>query len=287
MPVPRHPFQEDHPGAEPRAAQRVVQRRQLLAPADERQQVPVPQPRRHLAVRVPVAALPAQLADLQRLAEPLGGHRPEVLELVLTPPLREPPNQVGAQHLAAVGHVDQARGLDDRQAAHVVIRPAHVARAERGPDGHRRHRVLVLALHRLLDRGACLERGRGRGEQGHEPVAEALDEDRPVRGGDGAQQLLVPPEVVVGQFLAEAGARAGRADDVGEQHGGRGQRAGRPGRHDGLRRAPRSLSRRTPVRAVCLALRRSWRTSPRTLVFLIPQRRASSGGTRNGACPLA
>jgi hypothetical protein len=79
-----------------------------------------------------------------------------------------------------------------------MVHQAHVARAERGADRDGRHRVLVLVVDLLLDRHARVERSRRRGEQSHEPVTEAFDEDRSVGGGYGPQELLMPPEIVVG-----------------------------------------------------------------------------------------
>jgi hypothetical protein len=151
---------------------------------------------------------------------------------VTPPPLGETHDQVGAENLAAMGGGDQAGGLHDGQAAHIPIQPAHVARAERGADGNGGDRLVIFAADRLLDRHGRVERDGGGFEQGHEPIAEALDEHRPVRDRDRAQQLVVAPEMLISEFFAEAGPRARRADHVGEQHRDRGQCAGLAGRHD-------------------------------------------------------
>ena len=107
-----------------------------------------------------------------------------------------------------MGGGDQACGFDDGQAAHVPIQPgtSPTLSAARIVTG-----AIVCSfslLDRLLDRYGRIERGRGGVEQGHEPIAEALDEHRSVRGRECAQEQVMTPEMIIGQFFAEPGPRA-------------------------------------------------------------------------------
>ena len=105
-----------------------------------------------------------------------------------------------------------------------------------------------------------------------------------MRGGDRAQQLLVPPEMVIGQFFAkrvrvlvEPTMSVNSTVAVVSVPGWRAVMTA-PG-------AARARRRRTPARAACRAPRRTLRICAAAGVVRIPQRRASSAGTRNGGCP--
>ena len=118
--------------------------------------------------------LPQHLDGLDRFGQSLQGQFTERAALVSAAPTGHGPHDVGSQDLPAVAGGTQPSCLDDRVPEVVVVLPADLARAQTHPQAHRMLSLPVVPLDALLHRHGTAQRGRGRAEHHHEPVAEVL-----------------------------------------------------------------------------------------------------------------
>lgn len=133
---------------------------------------------------------------------------------------RQRPHRVAAEDLVPVGGTAQPCCLDDGQAMHVVPIDVHVAdrephanmepgRADRPP----------LRVDGTLQSHGTFDRARRTLEDGHDPVAEPLD-DPPVACCDGVAQKLVEGFTQpIGGGVTDRCSPPRRSHDIREQHG--------------------------------------------------------------------
>ena len=133
---------------------------------------------------------------------------------------RQCPHRVAAEDLVPVGGVAQPCCLDDGHAVHVVPVDVHVADREPHADVEPgRVDRPPLCVDRALQRDGTFDRARRALEDGHDPVAEALD-DRPVARFDGvAHQLVEGFSHPIGGGVTNRCSPPRRPHDICEQHG--------------------------------------------------------------------
>ncbi len=168
-------------------------------------------------------APPRDLVHGDRLGEALElglAHQPEGH---VGPPAGEPPHQVVAEDLAALGRVTQAAGGHHGGPVAVAVLPGHVARAHADPheEALGLRRAAVRLLDARLDRAGRGDRLGGPTEGGEDPVAEVLDDPSVLALDRFPQEGVVASAQLVGAELAQAGEQLGAADQVGEEDGRR------------------------------------------------------------------
>jgi hypothetical protein len=173
-----------------------------------------------------LAGLPPQhLEGAQLIAEPL---QLELAELAVRRGAARPGEQLHVlrgEDLVGSRRAAQPRGLDHRRAVHVVGLDPDLADAEPHPQRDRHLGLPVATGDGLLDADRRGDAGARRGEDRHDPVAEALHDGAAVLVDEAGDEVVVLPTDVVGLVVADAAAHRRRVDEIREQHR-HGRRAG-------------------------------------------------------------
>ena len=138
------------------------------------------------------------------------------------------PHHLGGQDGAPIGRGTQPRRLDHRGAVDVVVFERHVAGRQPDPDGQ--HDLPlggpVHPVDRLLDGDGGGHRIGRSGEDGHDAVAQALDDPAGIPLHRLRQDPVVGAPQLVGGLVSQPAPQLRGTDEVGEEHRGR-----RPGGH--------------------------------------------------------